>query len=246
MATDGELAGQRVVIFGASSGVGLATGAVAAGQGAEVVLVARDPDKLAGAAARFTRKPQLEAVDGRDAAAVDALFARLSPFDHLVIPAGVTSPGGEFAAKLTRDAFRETFEGKFWVQVNVAFAGARVIRRGGSITFFSGGAAHRALKGMVNVAAVNGALEAIVPTLALELAPTRVNAISPGTLDTPYWTGTPAETKAAIFARQAELLPAGRVGTAEDIARAVRFVLTTPFITGTVLRVDGGLPLSKA
>lgn len=241
-----QLGGQRVVIFGASSGVGLATGELAVSLGAEVVLVGRDAQKLKAAADRFQRAPQIEAVDGQDVAAVGALFSRLGEIDHLVIPAGVTSPGGEFSGPMTLEAFRSTFETKFWVQVNVAYAGARRLRRGGSITFFSGGAAHRALKGMSNVAAVNGALEAIVPTLALELAPTRVNAISPGTLDTPYWTGVPDENKAAIFGRQAELLPAGRVGTASDIANAMRFLLLTPFATGTVVRVDGGLPLSRA
>lgn len=246
MSVDEGLRGQRVVVFGASSGVGLATGQIAQELGAEVVLVARDAVKLRKAAEGFAKAPQVEAVDGRDAEGVDALFARLGALHHLVIPAGVTTPGGEMATKMTREAMRETFEGKFWVQVNVALAGMRKLQRGGSITFFSGGAAHRALRGMANVAAVNGALEAIVPTLALELAPTRVNAISPGTLDTPYWTGVPDDTKAGIFARQAELLPAGRVGTADDIANAVRFLLTTSYATGTVMRVDGGLPLSRA
>lgn len=244
--TTEELRGQRVVVFGASSGAGLASAGIAQALGAEVMVVGRDAAKLKEAAAQFEGRISVFAVDGRDPAAVDDFFSKAGEIDHLIIPAGATSPGGEFATAMTRQAFRETFEGKFWVQVNVAYAGARKLRKGGSIILFSGAAAHRALRGMANVAAVNGALEAIVPTLALELAPTRVNAISPGTLDTPYWTGVPDARKAEIFQRQAELLPAGRVGTADDIARAVRFLLTTSFATGTVVRVDGGLPLSRA
>jgi NAD(P)-dependent dehydrogenase (short-subunit alcohol dehydrogenase family) len=98
---------------------------------------------------------------------------------------------------------------------------------------------------MTNIAAVNAAIDGIVPTLALELAPTRVNAISPGTLRTSYWTGVPDEQLEAIFERSAQGLPAGRVGNPDDIANAVLFLVTTPFVTGTVLAVDGGLPHSS-
>jgi NAD(P)-dependent dehydrogenase (short-subunit alcohol dehydrogenase family) len=98
------------------------------------------------------------------------------------------------------------------------------------------------MKGMVNIAAVNGAIDAVVPTLALELAPTRVNSISPGTLRTSYWTGVPDAQLEQIFDRMAKALPVGRVGTADDIANAVLFLLTTGYVTGTVLVVDGGLP----
>jgi NAD(P)-dependent dehydrogenase (short-subunit alcohol dehydrogenase family) len=181
-------------------------------------------------------------VDGRDAAGVHAFFDELGAFDHLVITAGQTNRGGSFVANITDASFRETFDGKFWVQVTAAHAGARHIRKGGSITFCSGGTSRKAMPGMANIAAVNGALDAIVPTLAVELSPTRVNAISPGTLRTTYWTGLPEGQLEEIFGRMAKSLPAGRVGTAEDIAAAVDFVITNSFVTGTVLAIDGGLP----
>ncbi len=110
---------------------------------------------------------------------------------------------------------------------------------------FSGGASRRAIAGMVNIAAINGAIDALVPTLALELAPTRVNAIAPGTLDTPYYEGMSEDQKRAIFDRMAGLLPAGRVGTAEDIAKAVMFLVTGSYVTGTVLEVDGGIRMAS-
>jgi NAD(P)-dependent dehydrogenase (short-subunit alcohol dehydrogenase family) len=236
------LEGQKVVVFGGGSGVGLASAKLLASKGAEVVITGRDGGKLDAAVKGVEGRVFARAVDGRKVDAVKSFFAELGAFDHLVITAGQTNRGGSFVDDITDETFRETFDGKFWVQVTAAHAGARTIRPGGSITFFSGGASRRAMKGMVNIAAVNGALDAIVPTLALELAPTRVNAISPGTLRTTYWTGVPQEQLDAIFGRMAKALPAGRVGTAEDIANAVLFLVTTSYVTGTVLAVDGGLP----
>jgi NAD(P)-dependent dehydrogenase (short-subunit alcohol dehydrogenase family) len=236
------LEGQRVVVFGGGSGVGLASAKLLSSKGAEIILSGRDAAKLEAATRDFAGPVTTRAVDGKDVAAVKAFFEEVGTFDHLVIPAGQTNRGGSFLDEITDKSFRATFDGKFWVQITAAHQGARHIRPGGSITFFSGGANRRALRGMANVAAVNGAIDAVVPTLAVELAPTRVNSISPGTLNTPYWTGTPEGQLAEIFGRLGKALPAGRVGTAEDIANAVLFVVTTGYITGTVLAVDGGLP----
>jgi NAD(P)-dependent dehydrogenase (short-subunit alcohol dehydrogenase family) len=179
------LEGQRAVVFGGASGAGLASAKLLASRGADVVIAGRGAARLVSGDFRFTAHE----VDGTNGAPVERLFAELGEFDHLVITAGQTNRGGSFVAQITDKSFRETFDGKFWVQITAAHAGARRIRRGGSITFFSGGASRRAMRGMANIAAVNGALDAVVPTLALELAPTRVNSISPGTLRTTYWTG---------------------------------------------------------
>jgi NAD(P)-dependent dehydrogenase (short-subunit alcohol dehydrogenase family) len=232
------LKGQRAVVFGGASGAGLAAAKLLASSGAEVII-----------GGRGVEKPEVDglrayAVDGKDASAVAAFFEKVGTFQHLVITAGATSRGKPFA-EISIDAIRDSFEGKFWVQVTAAHEAVRFLEKGGSITFFSGGANRRALPSMVNIAAVNAALDGIVPTLARELAPTRVNAISPGTLKTSYWTGVPDDAQAAIFDRTAKALPAGRVGTAEDVAQAVLFLVTTSFVTGTVLHVDGGLPHSS-
>lgn len=230
-----SLESKRVVVFGGGSGAGLASARLLATLGAEVVIASRRIDPILES--EFTAK----SVDGRNVGEVDAFFDEVGAFDHLVITAGATNRGGDFV-NITDEAFRQTFDGKFWVQITAARAGARHIRPGGSITFFSGGASRRALHGMANIAAVNGAIDAVVPTLALELSPTRVNSISPGTLRTTYWTGVPEEQLDAIMNRMATALPARRVGTAEDIAEAVGFVVTNPFVNGTTICVDGGLP----
>jgi len=227
----------KIVIFGGGSGVGLAAAKLLAARGDEVIIAGRGVEPIEGF--------RTYAVDGKDLAAVGAVFEQIGTFDHLVITAGATNRGGAFLTDITDATFRATFDGKFWVQVNAAHLGARYVKPGGSITFFSGGANRRALAGMVNVAAVNGALDAIVPTLAVELAPTRVNSISPGTLRTTYWAGTPDAQLDAIMDNVAKHLPAGRVGSADDIARAVQFVIDSPFMTGTTLCVDGGLPHSR-
>jgi NAD(P)-dependent dehydrogenase (short-subunit alcohol dehydrogenase family) len=236
------LEGQRIVVFGGGSGVGLASARLLASHGAEVVVAGRSAGKLAEATQGASGRIAAKVVDGRDVETVKAFFAELGAFDHLVLTAGQTNRGGSFVDEITDKSFRETFDGKFWVQVTAAHQGPGHIRPGGSITFLSGGASRRAVTGMANIAAVNGAIDAIVPTLAVELAPTRVNAISPGTLRTTYWTGIPEAQLEQIFGRMATALPAGRVGTADDIAAAVLFLVTTSFVTGTVLAVDGGLP----
>jgi NAD(P)-dependent dehydrogenase (short-subunit alcohol dehydrogenase family) len=233
-----KLDGQKAVVFGGASGAGLAAAKLLASEGAEVVIAGRGAAKLSAKDFRYVAHE----VDGKDVPAVHRFFEELGPIDHLVITAGQTNRGGGFLEQITDKSFRETFDGKFWVQINVADAGARHIKKGGTVTFFSGGASRRAMKGMVNIAAVNGALDAVVPALALELAPTRVNAVSPGTLRTTYWTGLADEEQEKIFAHLATVLPAGRVGTAEDVAKAVLYLVTTGFVTGTVLAVDGGLP----
>ena len=117
------------------------------------------------------------------------------------------------------------------------------IRPGGSITFTSGIAARRPMRGGSAAAAINSGLEGLVRALAIELAPLRVNAVSPGWTDTPIWDGMAGMTndrKKEAFAAMAARLPCGRIGRVEDIAEAIIFLMESQFSTGTVLDVDGG------
>jgi NAD(P)-dependent dehydrogenase (short-subunit alcohol dehydrogenase family) len=96
---------------------------------------------------------------------------------------------------------------------------------------------------VVRLAAINGAVEAIVKPLAVELAPVRVNGVSPGLVDTPWWSGVPAPTREAYFGQAAQLLPARHVATADDVAEVVAVAATNPNLTGTVIEADGGARL---
>jgi NAD(P)-dependent dehydrogenase (short-subunit alcohol dehydrogenase family) len=113
----------------------------------------------------------------------------------------------------------------------------------GSIVLLSGSTARKPTAGMLAVGATNAAVDNLARTLAVELAPIRVNAVSPGTIDTGAYDALGAEKKAEMFAAKEKLSPAGRVGTAGDIAGAILFALTSTFLTGTSINVDGGEPL---
>ena len=236
-----DFEGQRVLVFGGGSGVGRATAAAFAARGARVAISGRTAHKLEAAAAGMGGTVTIHPADAGDEAAVEGVLGAVGEIDHLVITAGQTDRGGPFTTNITQKSFRATFEGKFWPQMVAAHVGARHVRPGGSITLFSGAASRRALPGMVNVAAVNGAIDAVVGPLALELAPTRVNAVAPGMLDTPYYEGMPDDARRALFEGMGTMLPAGRVGTADDIAAAVLFLAGSGYVTGIVLEVDGGI-----
>jgi NAD(P)-dependent dehydrogenase (short-subunit alcohol dehydrogenase family) len=161
---------------------------------------------------------------------------RTGAFEHLVL---VFSPGAVGTGALRDVALtdvRAMFEGKFFPYLH-AVQRAEVTE---SITFISAASARAAVPGSVTFAAVNGAIERIVPPLAAELAPIRVNAVSPGLVDTPFWSFLPEEHRQAQFAAAAESVPTKRVGRAEDVAQAVSYLIGATYVTGTILPVDGG------
>lgn len=141
---------------------------------------------------------------------------------------------------ITLADIRAAFDGKLFPYL-FAIQHAQVTD---SITMISASSARAALPGIVSFAAVNGAIERIVSPLAAELAPVRVNAVSPGIIDTPWWSFLPDEQRQAQFAAAADMIPAGRVGHAGDIAVAVRYLIDAPYVTGTILPVDGGFTVA--
>jgi NAD(P)-dependent dehydrogenase (short-subunit alcohol dehydrogenase family) len=217
----------RAVFVGGSSGIGLAAARRAAAAGWDVVVASRDPERAEVAAEKV-------ALDVTDRAAVRALFACLGQIDHLVCST-VARAGGP-VKELDLDAARRAFEVKLWGPL-AAIQSAEVT---GSVVLLSGVAASTPIRGGAATAAVNGAVEALVRTLAVELAPVRVNAVSPGIVDTPTWASMPEADRTAMFDRLSAALPAGRVGSPDDLGEAVWHLLTNGFVTGTVLHVDGG------
>ncbi|MEM9487836.1 MAG: SDR family oxidoreductase [Myxococcota bacterium] len=243
MSNTATLAGKTVVIIGGSSGMGLAAATALAARQAKVVVVGRNQDKLDAAARQIGDKARGEvrtaAVDLSDATAARAFFADLDALDHLVIAASSGVAWGPFV-ELEPEILRTAFDGKFWVHFHAARFAAPRLGPGASITFLTGGAARAALPGTAGLAAVNGAIGAMARTLAKELAPIRVNVLSPGFVDTPAYDGMAEAERTATYQHMAETLPVGRIGATDDIAPAIAFLVENGFTTGAVLDVDGG------
>jgi NAD(P)-dependent dehydrogenase (short-subunit alcohol dehydrogenase family) len=227
----------RVVIMGGTAGIGLATAERLAEGGAEVIVTGRDPERLA---AIKDRVAVAEAVESTDEQEVAAFFDRIGSVDHLVLAfsPGAVGTGPLRAIRLAE--VRAMFEGKFFPYLH-AVQRATVTD---SITFVSAASARAAMPGTVNFAAVNGAIERIVSPLAAELAPVRVNAVSPGLIDTPFWSFLSEEQRQAQYAQGAQLVPANRVGRAEDVAEAISYLIGASYVTGTILPVDGGFTVA--
>ncbi|MBF6173296.1 SDR family oxidoreductase [Nocardia blacklockiae] len=229
--------------MGGSSGIGEATAALFAAAGAEVVVTGRDRDKLDAAVARIGGKTTGARVDATDQAAVDEFFAHSATIDHLVISVSGSAGSGPFA-ELGLDELAAGFDGKFWPQVRILKAALPHLDPAGSVTLVTAGSSRAAFPGTSGLAAINGALDAMVPPLAVELAPLRVNAVSPGVIDTPWWDRVPEDQRRVLFDGISATTPVGRVGRPEDIARAIHTVATNGFITGVVLDANGGANLA--
>ena len=235
----GSLKNGRVVVVGGSSGIGLATAAHLHAAGARVVIASRSLAKLEKAEQAIGKPIEKHALDVTSEPEVADFFERIGAFDHLVI----TSAGVAVAPflELKIDAAKEFFESKFWGAYRLAYYGARRISKEGSITFISGAASHRAAPTLAAGSAINAALEALGRTLAVELAPIRVNTIAPGLIETPVWNDfMTEEAKQGFFADASAKLPLKRIGKGEDIARAVQHMIENTYTTGSVLVVDGG------
>ena len=232
------LNGKTVVVVGGSSGIGLATAELARQEGAEVVISSRNKDRLMPAADRIGARPIV--VDVTDDDSVAALFRACGPVDHVVVTAAQLRTGP--VKTVLMDEVRATMEGKFWGAWRVAREAQ--INAGGSLTLVTGLLSVRPRMNSAIIAAANGALESLARSLALELAPVRVNAVSPGIIDTPIRAAMPEEARRDMLAKTAAALPVGRVGLGEDIARQILAFMTIGFVTGSIVYVDGGASIS--
>lgn len=228
------LAGKKVVVVGGSSGIGLATAELAKSEGAEVIIASRSAEKLNAAAAKLGAKAIQTDVSSDDSVA--NLFRQCGHVDHVVVTAAQLKTGP--FKSVSMDDVRSTMEGKFWGAWRCARAAD--IRAGGSLTLVSGFLSVRPRPNSAIVGAANGALESLTRALALELAPVRVNCVSPGIIDTPIRAGMPEAARRDMLAKVAAALPAGRVGVGEDIARQILTFITVGFASGSIVYLDGG------
>jgi len=233
-----SLEGKKTVVIGASSGMGLATAKAIAECGAKVFLVGRSLASLNRAAEAVGYDAQAIPADIADEDAIAALFEEVGTFDHLVITAAdlAYAPIQDFDSADAHKIVNSKILGAFYVAKHAASR----LNKDGSITFFAGVAAWKPSPGASMVAAANGAIAAFAQTLALELAPVRVNVVSPGVVETPSWNGMPEAERQAFFTDLAQKLPTRRIGQPEDLADAVLFLMKNSYTTGTVLHVDGG------
>jgi NAD(P)-dependent dehydrogenase (short-subunit alcohol dehydrogenase family) len=232
----------RVLIVGGSSGMGFALAKSCLEAGSIVTIVGRNETKLRRARQELGETESLHtiAADIAQENQVVDLFKRIGHLDHIVSTAADIEGAYELLPALKLEAAQRVVESKFYGPLLLAKHGSPLLSPTGSITFVSGIAAYRpAVRGSV-VAAVNAALEGLVRALAVELAPIRVNAVSPGWVDTSIWEFVAGDKKDATLSAMAKRLPVGRVGTPDDIADAIGFLMGNTFTTGTTLHVEGG------
>ena len=231
---------ESVVIIGGSSGMGLAIAEEAADAGAAVIIAGRSQGKLNDAQRAISGDITTHIVDLSDEGSIRKLFESIGSFDHLVIT-GSSVKTGQLRELSLADA-RASMDSKFW-GLYTAARYAR-IRPRGSMTFFSGILSRRPSPGLASLAAINAAVEALGRALAVELAPIRVNVVSPGLIDTPAYATMSDDARKDMFAAAAKRLPVGRVGKPEDIASLTLELMRNTFLTGIVVDVDGGALLA--
>lgn len=236
------LEGQRIIVLGGSSGIGLAVAQAAAGQGASVVIASSRQARVEEALATLPAGTEGHALDLADEAAVAALFAKLGGFDHLVFTAGESLQLGALA-QTDLEAARGFFGLRYWGALIAAKHGAPRIRPGGSITFTSGLAAARPRAGWALGASICGAMEGLTRALAVELAPVRVNIVSPGVVKSPLWANMAEADREALYRQVGESLPVGHAGEPEEVAEAYLYAMRQTYGTGQVIAVDGGARL---
>ncbi|KFN03389.1 SDR family oxidoreductase [Bacillus clarus] len=232
------LKGKKVVIIGGSSGIGLATAKLALAQSANVVIASRSQEKLKHAKELLPGNVMTYSLNITDEKQVQSFFEEVNTIDHLVVTAAETSGGAFLTTEVSKA--RQLFENKFWGQFYAAKYGASKLNENGSITLFSGVVAYKTMAGSATLGAVNAAVSNLGQTLALELAPIRVNIVSPGIIDTPSRSQMPSDMRDKFYTELANKLPVKRVGQAKDVADGVLYLIQNKFVTGTTLHIDGG------
>ena len=234
---------QHTFIAGGSSGIGLATARRLLAEGHKVTIAARDRRKLQAARAGLSGDIHALVMDAADAPSLPGLFAQAGPIDHLVMALGSGKGFGPFATMALGD-MRQSFEQKVFAHFAAAQAALPHLRKDGSLTLVAAVSAQAAMPGTSGIGAANAAVEALAMILAAELRPLRVNAVSPGVIDTPWWDFLDNAQKSAAFADYAAKTPVGRIGRPEDIADTIAFVIGNSFLTAQTIVCDGGVRLS--
>jgi len=237
-----SLKGNKIVVVGGSSGIGLGVATAALENGAEVVIVGRSVDKLQAAEQTLDAKGSVKslAVDMTNEADVARLFDTVGEFDHLVSTAGSAPPNYPIG-DTDVEFVRRFVDNKLIGAVLLAKHAVRTLRTGGSLIFTSGINKDRPpIPGGSVVSAIAGSFGYFARALAIELAPTRVNVVSPGWVDTPMWDQLVGPAKLDFFASMAARVPARKIATPAEVASAYVELMRSEFMTGETIHIDGG------
>lgn len=228
---------KKIIVAGGSSGIGLATAKQFANQQAQVTVTGRNTDKLNDARQAGL---QTAAVDSTNREALNIFFRNHGSIDHLVISLSGSKGLGNFV-DLSIQVLREGFEEKYFAVLNTIQAAMPYINTGGSVTLVTAISATAQLPGTSGTGAINGALEIMVPVLAKEFTGIRINAVSPGVIDTSWWDFLPEQNKQETFKQYTANIPAGRAGKPDEIANVILFLAGNEYMTGKVVGCDGGM-----
>lgn len=232
------LQGTHVIVVGGSTGIGRAVVDDVVAAGGIATVGSRSAEKLEHVRRTHGDRVATATVDVTDEESVRRFFAAADPADHLVVCPGDLAVGSvtEVGTEAIRASIGTKIVGQFWC---VRHGLPRLAERG-SIVLVAGGAGFRAFAGMPITSAANAGIGGLGPSLALELAPRRVNVVVAGVVDTPLWDFMPEETRRAFYAEAAARAPVGRIGRPSDISATVLHAMENDFIDGAVIPVDGG------
>jgi len=233
------LDGNKIVIIGGSSGIGLATAKAAAEEGGKVVIVSGNKERINKALQQLPSNSEGYAIDASVEENIKTFFNKLGSFDHLVYTAGENISLGELSTTQLEQA-RDYFTIRYWGAVAAVKYATPHINKNGSITLISGIASQRPGKGWWLGASICSAMEGFAKAMSVELAPVRVNIVSPGIVKTNLWNSMTDEQRESMYQSAAVSLPVQRVGESEDIAQAFIYFIKQPYGTGQMLTVDGG------
>lgn len=230
---------KRIVVIGGTSGLGFATAVAAAREGACVVVASARQSRVDRALSLLPAGSEGHVVDVTDEAQVRALFDRIGAFDHLCYTAGDAHVIGDFITTSLAEA-RRAFEVRVWGAMTAVRYAAPRIRSGGSIVLTTGTVTQRPWKGWVVPASLLGTLEAMTRALAVDLAPIRVNIVSPGLVPTELWDPIPPDAREALIRETGAKLPVGHIGEPAEVAETFLYLMRQSYSTGQKVTVDGG------
>jgi NAD(P)-dependent dehydrogenase (short-subunit alcohol dehydrogenase family) len=236
-----NLFGKNVVIFGGTSGIGLAAAIQANAAGASVIVIGSNAERAKHAASEHSFAGW-RAADVTRSETIYSAMADIEKVDHLVLLAGTFVAGRVLEAEV--DHLRRAFEERVWASIHAIRALGDKLSKEGSITFISGNLADRPnAYGTAVLASASAAMEALARGMALELSPVRVNTLSPGPINTPILNKALGDGRDAFVASLEKILPLHRLGSAEEAGNAVVFLMENTFMNGAVLHIDGGARL---